>query len=159
MFARRLMNDHQEPVTLCLSGGGYRAAIFHLGALRWLNQCGVLPNLSRICCVSGGSNGADLDLHANEQQAMRISKIRTDLNRFTRPESRFCRTTVISRRRGKRCCGVRNCCTMRRGLRICSLPIRNIGSTPDNGIAGSSAALTALCRIGCARRRVSGLDP
>lgn len=42
-------------ISLCLSGGGYRAAIFHLGALRWLNQCGVLPRLHTVSAVSGGS--------------------------------------------------------------------------------------------------------
>ncbi len=43
------------PVSLCLSGGGYRAALFHLGALRWLNQTGVLARLATISSVSGGS--------------------------------------------------------------------------------------------------------
>ena len=42
-------------ISLCLSGGGYRAAIYHLGALRWLNECGVLPRLGTVSCVSGGS--------------------------------------------------------------------------------------------------------
>ena len=42
-------------IGLCLSGGGYRAAIFHLGALRWLNQCGVLSRLGTLSAVSGGS--------------------------------------------------------------------------------------------------------
>ena len=40
---------------LCLSGGGYRAALFHLGALRRLNECGVLGHLDLISSVSGGS--------------------------------------------------------------------------------------------------------
>lgn len=40
---------------LCLSGGGYRAMLFHLGAVWRLNQLGVLPTLSRISSVSGGS--------------------------------------------------------------------------------------------------------
>jgi NTE family protein len=42
-------------IALCLSGGGYRAAIFHLGAVRWLNEIGWLPRLSMISSVSGGS--------------------------------------------------------------------------------------------------------
>jgi predicted acylesterase/phospholipase RssA len=29
-------------MALCLSGGGYRAALFHLGAMRRLNELGVL---------------------------------------------------------------------------------------------------------------------
>lgn len=44
-----------DAVSLCLSGGGYRAAIFHLGAARWLNECGLLPRLKILSSVSGGS--------------------------------------------------------------------------------------------------------
>jgi NTE family protein len=40
---------------LCLSGGGYRAMLFHLGALRRLNEAGRLQGLTRIASVSGGS--------------------------------------------------------------------------------------------------------
>src|SRR3954453_15117338 len=40
---------------LCLSGGGFRATIFHLGALRRLNELGALPRLEVITSVSGGS--------------------------------------------------------------------------------------------------------
>jgi NTE family protein len=45
-----------EPGTgLCLSGGGYRAMLFHLGSLWRLNDAGLLPKLARISSVSGGS--------------------------------------------------------------------------------------------------------
>jgi NTE family protein len=40
---------------LCLSGGGYRAAIFHMGAMHRLHQTGVLAQLDLISSVSGGS--------------------------------------------------------------------------------------------------------
>ncbi len=40
---------------LCLSGGGYRAMLFHLGVLWRLNELGILPTLNRISSVSGGS--------------------------------------------------------------------------------------------------------
>src|ERR1700722_1154152 len=40
---------------LCLSGGGFRACLFHLGAVRRLNELGVLAQLSTITSVSGGS--------------------------------------------------------------------------------------------------------
>jgi len=43
---------------LCLSGGGYRAMLFHLGALVRLNQLGYLPKLRRVSSVSGGSIAA-----------------------------------------------------------------------------------------------------
>ena len=40
---------------LCLSGGGYRAMLFHVGALWRLNELGCLPKFNRISSVSGGS--------------------------------------------------------------------------------------------------------
>src|SRR5262245_66247182 len=42
-------------VALCLSGGGFRAALFHLGALRRLNELRVLSRVTHISAVSGGS--------------------------------------------------------------------------------------------------------
>lgn len=38
-----------------MSGGGYRATLFHLGALYRLNQLGLLPRLEYVSSVSGGS--------------------------------------------------------------------------------------------------------
>jgi NTE family protein len=45
---------------LCLSGGGYRAALFHLGATRRLNEAGVLSQVNTFTSVSGGSIFASL---------------------------------------------------------------------------------------------------
>ncbi|MDR3636036.1 MAG: patatin-like phospholipase family protein [Isosphaeraceae bacterium] len=42
-------------IALCLSGGGYRAMVFHLGVLWRLNDAGLLGRLDRISSVSGGS--------------------------------------------------------------------------------------------------------
>jgi NTE family protein len=42
-------------VALCLSGGGFRAALFHLGALRRLHEVGILQRVTAISSVSGGS--------------------------------------------------------------------------------------------------------
>ena len=42
-------------VALCLSGGGYRAALFHLGAARRLNELGLLGAVATVTSVSGGS--------------------------------------------------------------------------------------------------------
>jgi NTE family protein len=47
--------EERSGVALCLSGGGYRAALFHLGALRRLDELGVLPKVTTISSVSGGS--------------------------------------------------------------------------------------------------------
>ena len=45
---------------LCLSGGGFRAALFHLGAARRLNELGILSGLRTISGVSGGAITANL---------------------------------------------------------------------------------------------------
>jgi NTE family protein len=45
-----------EPgIALCLSGGGYRAMMFHAGCLWRLNELGMLASIDRISSVSGGS--------------------------------------------------------------------------------------------------------
>lgn len=45
----------EEGIALCCSGGGFRAMLFHVGVLWRLNEAGVLKELDRISCVSGGS--------------------------------------------------------------------------------------------------------
>lgn len=45
----------EEGIALCLSGGGYRAMLFHAGSIWRLNELGFLPKLKRISSVSGGS--------------------------------------------------------------------------------------------------------
>ena len=47
--------EERKGIALCLSGGGFRAALFHLGALRRLNELGVLSKVDTISSVSGGS--------------------------------------------------------------------------------------------------------
>lgn len=44
-----------DPIWLSLSGGGYRAMLFHAGALWSLNELGLLPDLREVSSVSGGS--------------------------------------------------------------------------------------------------------
>ncbi|HEX6179302.1 MAG TPA: patatin-like phospholipase family protein [Thermoanaerobaculia bacterium] len=50
----------EDQLALCLSGGGYRAMVFHLGVLWYLNDAGYLPKLDRVSSVSGGSITAGL---------------------------------------------------------------------------------------------------
>jgi NTE family protein len=45
----------EEGIALCLSGGGYRAMLFHLGTLLRLNEIGLLERVNRFSSVSGGS--------------------------------------------------------------------------------------------------------
>jgi NTE family protein len=47
-----------EGIGLALSGGGYKAAAYHLGALIRLNEVGLLSRIDRISSVSGGSIAA-----------------------------------------------------------------------------------------------------
>jgi NTE family protein len=61
----------EEGVALCLSGGGYRAMLFHAGAVWRLNELGYLPKLKRISSVSGGSI-------TNGVLAMNWAKLRFD---------------------------------------------------------------------------------
>jgi NTE family protein len=52
-----------EGRALCLSGGGYRAMVFHAGVLWRFNEAGYLKTLDRVSCVSGGAiTGAVLGL-------------------------------------------------------------------------------------------------
>jgi predicted acylesterase/phospholipase RssA len=43
------------PITLCLSGGGFRATIFHLGVIDYLAQRNLLGNVESVYGVSGGA--------------------------------------------------------------------------------------------------------
>ena len=45
----------EDGVALCLSGGGYRAMLFHIGTLLRLNEARALKKLKRVSSVSGGS--------------------------------------------------------------------------------------------------------
>jgi len=45
----------EQGAGLALSGGGFRATLFHIGSLWRLNELGYLPRLKRISSVSGGS--------------------------------------------------------------------------------------------------------
>lgn len=47
--------SRRNGIGLCLSGGGFRAALFHLGALRRLDEIGLLGDVRTISSVSGGS--------------------------------------------------------------------------------------------------------
>ena len=52
---RKAADVSNDEIGLCLSGGGYRAMLFHVGVLWRLNELGWLPKLTRVASVSGGS--------------------------------------------------------------------------------------------------------
>ncbi|UCF77214.1 MAG: patatin-like phospholipase family protein, partial [Betaproteobacteria bacterium] len=61
------MTGGQRRIGLALSGGGFRAAAFHLGVFKKLKALGLLENISLLSCVSGGSiAGAFLALNWND---------------------------------------------------------------------------------------------
>src|SRR5580765_2495858 len=44
-----------KKIGLALSGGGFRATLYHLGLLRFLHDASILPQVTHITSVSGGS--------------------------------------------------------------------------------------------------------
>src|ERR1700757_907000 len=42
-------------IGLALSGGGFRGTLYHLGLVRFLRDAGILPQVTHITSVSGGS--------------------------------------------------------------------------------------------------------
>ncbi len=71
-----------ETIGLTLSGGGFRATLFHIGVVRYLRETGLLGRVRRICSVSGGSVlAAHLALYwddyngTEERFSMRVGEI------------------------------------------------------------------------------------
>jgi NTE family protein len=90
---------------LCLSGGGFRATLFHTGALRRLNELGALDQIDTFVSVSGGSilNGM-LSMHWNELKRLPSGVFENFDELITGPIHDFCkrdlRTAVLLWRRG-----------------------------------------------------------
>ena len=51
----RVDDQPADRIGIALSGGGFRAAAFHLGVLKRLEELGILPRIQLLSCVSGGS--------------------------------------------------------------------------------------------------------
>ncbi len=49
------MNASNKRIGLALSGGGFRACIYHLGLIRFLRDAGILSQVTHVTSVSGGS--------------------------------------------------------------------------------------------------------
>ena len=64
------MNTPKHKLGISLSGGGYRAAAYHLGTLKKLHEMNVLPKVEVISTISGGSiAGAFYGLRKDNYQA------------------------------------------------------------------------------------------
>lgn len=83
--ARGGMRGPGPGVGLCLSGGGYRAMLFHVGALWRLNELAFLPKLNRVSSVSGGSIAAGTLALAWPRLAFRDGVATAFLEEFVAP--------------------------------------------------------------------------
>lgn len=78
-------------IGLCLSGGGYRAMLFHVGAVWRLHEASLLFDLARISSVSGGSITAAVLALAFE----RLKQGQGSLNElFVQPVRRLASRTI-----------------------------------------------------------------
>jgi predicted acylesterase/phospholipase RssA len=50
-----IMSDLDDRIGLALSGGGFRATLFHLGVIRFLSEVDLLKKVKLVSAVSGGS--------------------------------------------------------------------------------------------------------
>ena len=64
----------ESGIGLALSGGGFRAALFHCGAFCRLNELGYLQKLDRVSSVSGGSIPAGSSDSNGRSSAKRIGR-------------------------------------------------------------------------------------
>jgi len=69
-----MINGEAKRIGLALSGGGFRAAAFHLGVFRKLESMGILWKVDLLTCVSGGSI-AGAFLAANWGKAVSLDEL------------------------------------------------------------------------------------
>ncbi|HUH81488.1 MAG TPA: patatin-like phospholipase family protein [Solirubrobacteraceae bacterium] len=80
---------------LCLSGGGFRAMLFHAGSLWRLNEAGYLSRLDRVSSVSGGSiTAAMLALRWEELEFAADGRTEGFVELVLEPLRRFASRTV-----------------------------------------------------------------
>ena len=85
--------DNDERLGVALSGGGHRAAVFSLGALLYMVDARVSPNVTTISSVSGGS------LLNGYLALQRTSFDRWSQDGFEGPAAAFARCIAGNRRR------------------------------------------------------------
>src|SRR5690242_10618528 len=78
-------------LALCLSGGGFRATLFHLGAIQRLNELGILSRAAIITSVSGGSILNGVLATRWERLKLAANGVLTNLDEeIVRPTRQFC---------------------------------------------------------------------
>jgi len=80
-------------IALALSGGGFRATLFHIGTLIRLNELGFLPQLDRISAVSGGSIAAGM-LACRWETLKAVGFAPSSLDLVTQPLRKFCSRNI-----------------------------------------------------------------
>ncbi|MBR1239139.1 patatin-like phospholipase family protein [Bradyrhizobium sp. AUGA SZCCT0240] len=85
-----------EPtMALCLSGGGYRAMVFHIGVLWRLYETGLLRDIKRISSVSGGSITAGVLALKWRELSFKPNSVKTDfIPKFVAPLRAFAGVTI-----------------------------------------------------------------
>ena len=89
---------------LALSGGGFRATLYHLGVVRFLRDAGVLRDVTDIASVSGGSIlAAHLALNWDQYNGdeQRFAKAAAQIVKFVQYDLRFARVRGGFRERGE----------------------------------------------------------
>jgi NTE family protein len=89
-------SESTEPgIGLALSGGGFRAVLFHIGSILRLNDSGILSRLKRISSVSGGSIAAGaLAVSWDQLQTDGAGRITNLEQEFVAPLRSFCGRTI-----------------------------------------------------------------
>ena len=90
-----LDGKREEGVGLALSGGGYRATLFHIGSLWRLNELGWLGRLTEVTSVSGGSIAAAyLGIRWKNLTFKPEGGATNFVNEIVRPLRAFCSKTI-----------------------------------------------------------------
>ena len=88
------IEPEKRAIGLALSGGGFRATLFHLGTLWRINEMGMLPSLSAISAVSGGSLVAGLLGIRWERLGFQNDIAEAFAEQVAEPILKFCGTNV-----------------------------------------------------------------
>ncbi|MEH3148551.1 MAG: patatin-like phospholipase family protein [Methylobacterium frigidaeris] len=92
-----MANDDDRPkdeVGLALSGGGFRAALFHLGTLWRLNEFGILAGLGRVSSVSGGAITAGVLATRWSSLGLVQGRVARLIEEVVEPVRAFCRLSL-----------------------------------------------------------------
>ena len=88
------MGQENDGIGLALSGGGFRATLFHLGAVQRLNELSILENIERISAVSGGTFLSGLMAAKWKELTFRGGVAENFQEKITQPIWQFCSLNV-----------------------------------------------------------------